>query len=184
MVFRIPANDAQQQRKELCSHDPAVSVSSSIHSVDELKLMITRNGAIIVIGICDCWDKVTVTVNMPIFLTEHMTEHMTERNMTEHSLDVTICKNYTEPQDEVVESPQKDSSTCKMREEPQDEVPMTLLHKLADLIKKRDWDQLSTDLSLRGAHEELREYKGLLLHLALRFDAPLSLNSLTTRTLV
>ena len=67
-----------------------------------------------------------------------------------------------------------------MSEEPQDEVPMALLHKLANLIKKRDWDQLSTDLSLRGAHEELREYKGLLLHLALRFDAPLSLISQLT----
>ena len=120
--------------------------------------------------------------DMPIFLTEHMTEH--NMTMTEHALDVTFCKKYMEPQDEVVGSPQKDSSTCKEREEPQDEVPMALLHKLANLIKKRDWDQLSTDLSLRGAHEELREYKGLLLHLALRFDAPLSLNSLTTRTLV
>ncbi len=109
-----------------------------------------------------------VDADMGIFLTKH--------NMTEHSLDGTIYKNFLEPQaqDEVGSSQkQKDSTTCKIRAEPQDEVSIALLSKLAGLIKKRDWDLLSIDL--RARQGGLRdEYKGILLHIALRFDAPLS----------
>ncbi len=108
--------------------------------------------------------------DMGIFLTEH--------NTTEHSLDGTIYKNYLEPQDEVGSS-QKDGTTCKIREEPQDEASNALLSKLAGLIKKRDWDLLSIDL--RARREELRdEYKGKLLHIALRFDALLFIISQIT----
>ena len=108
--------------------------------------------------------------DMGIFSTEH---NMTEHNMTEHSLDGTIYKNFLEPQDEVGSSQkQKDSTTCKIRAESQDEASISLLSKLVGLIKKRDWDLLSIDLRAR---EELRDkYKGILLHIALRFDAPLS----------
>jgi len=108
---------------------------------------------------------------MEIFLTEHMTEH---------TLDGTICKIYLEPQDEV-ETPTQDSNstTCKIHEAPKDEVPIAQLSTLADMIKKRDWDLLFIELR---AQEELRvrEGKGLLLHLALRFDAPLSIISQLT----
>jgi len=111
---------------------------------------------------------------MEIFLTEHMTEH---------TLDGTICKIYLEPQDEV-ETPTQDSNstTCKIHEAPKDEVPIAQLSTLADMIKKRDWDLLFIELR---AQEELRvrEGKGLLLHLALRFDAPLSIISQLTHVI-
>eukprot|EP00984_Skeletonema_dohrnii_P003989 scaffold1363_cov117-Skeletonema_dohrnii-CCMP3373.AAC.11 len=80
------------------------------------------------------------------------------------------------PQDEVGISPQ-DSTTRKINEEPQDQVPIAQLSALADMIKKRDWDLLSIELR---SHEELSECKGLLLHLALRFEAPLSIISQLT----
>eukprot|EP00984_Skeletonema_dohrnii_P038352 scaffold41488_cov244-Skeletonema_dohrnii-CCMP3373.AAC.2 len=106
---------------------------------------------------------------MEIFLTEHMTEH---------TLDGTICKIYLEPQDEVETTAQdSNSTTCKIHEAPKDEVLIAQLSTLADMIKKRDWDLLSIELRAR---EELREGKGLLLHLALRFDAPLSIISQLT----
>jgi len=98
--------------------------------------------------------------------------------MTEHPLDSTICKIYLQPQDEVGISPQDSTSTtCKNNEEPQDQVPNAQLSVLADLIKKRDWDLLSIELR---THEELSEGKGLLLHIALRFEAPLSIISQLT----
>jgi|SaaInl74LU_5_DNA_1037368.scaffolds.fasta_scaffold01942_3 hypothetical protein len=114
-------------------------------------------------------------MDMEIFLTEHMTEH---------TLDGTICKIYLEPQDEVETTAQdSNSTTCKIHEAPKDEVLTAQLSTLADVIKKRDWDLLSIELKLR-AHEELRVREGkgllLLLHLALRFDAPLSIISQLT----
>jgi hypothetical protein len=52
------------------------------------------------------------------------------------------------------------------------------------MIKNREWDLLSNELSpetLRvAAHEDLSEDKGSLLHLALHFDAPLSIISQIT----
>ncbi len=114
-------------------------------------------------------------MGMGIGLTEHMP--------TEHTLDLdgTVCKNYLdlEPQDARGISPQ-DSTISHICVEPQaqgqgqDKVLAIALSKLAGMIKERDWDVLVTELRAHES-EELSEgvEKGLLLHLALRFDAPL-----------
>eukprot|EP00986_Skeletonema_menzelii_P009844 scaffold4589_cov79-Skeletonema_menzelii.AAC.18 len=113
-------------------------------------------------------------------------------NMTDHSLNCTLTKNYLELQDEVgigLTITLDDTLTKKYLElqdqenSPQPQACESKSHKelyrLAGMIKKRDWDLLSIELKVK-AHEELKEGSGLLLHLELRFDAPLLIVSQLT----
>ena len=104
--------------------------------------------------------------DMKIALTEHLTEHTFHGEQT---FDGT-----PNPQELLAPTVDSTISTSRSHEEPQD---FATMYRLAGMIKKRDWGLLSIELK---AHEESKEGRGLLLHVALRSDAPLSIVSQLT----